>query len=457
MNELKNDYNTSVPISNELPNNPSVTRSSRRLFLCTATVIIFLFGISVGFVLNNSPKFATNHYIRTIQASFHAPVTNSSFEHQANLDLFWKVWDEIHTQYVDQPVDDSTLIYSAISGMVAGVGDQYSVFFNPEQSKAFLSEVYGSFEGIGAEIGIKDDHLTIIAPLPGSPASQAGLLAGDTVLAINGTNASSFSLNDAVETIRGEKGTTVTLTIQRVDTPEPFDVIVTRDTIHVESVKWEMVNEGDHRIAHITITNFAEDTATKFQEAINNMLIQQPDALILDLRNNPGGFLDGAVNIASKFIPEGQAVVYEQFGNGATQAYKASGLSPLQNLPTIILQNEGSASASEILAGALEDYGKAKIIGVTSFGKGTVQDLETFDDDSSLKLTIARWLTPTQHLINNIGIYPDYWVERTADDVAAERDPQLDAALLYIKDQAAFTAQYQPYVPPAQEELTKQK
>jgi len=410
-------------------------------------MLIFVFGIGIGFA---GGVFQTTGDL-SYTSALHVLHLDRSQDHTTDavdMKLFWKVWDTIKQDHVRQPVDEKKLFYGALAGMVAGLDDPYSVFFDPKLSKDFMGEIRGSFEGIGAEIGLKNEVITVVAPLAESPAQKAGVMAGDRILAINDLDTAYMTVNTAVENIRGEKGTTVKLLLQRDDVQDPIELTITRDTIHIESVQWKMVNENDQKIAVITVSHFNSDTAAKFQEAMNAVLLEQPTSIILDLRNNPGGYLVAAVDMASKFITQGGMVLYEQSSDHSEKSYTASGPSPFDSLPVVVLINSGSASASEIVAGALQDNAIATLIGKTSYGKGTVQNVESFDDGSSLKLTVARWLTPNKHQIDKVGIYPDYEVDLTNDDYQNDRDPQMDAAMQYLMDRSAFENSHARFVPP---------
>jgi len=439
---LKNDSNTSEPKSNELTivkQEEKKPQHSPKSFFIIGGLLIFFVGLGFGFLFGVSQNYPAEKIGTDI-------ILNRNEDHtSADVDfkLFWEAWDYLRTNYVDQPVNEQDLLYGAISGLVSSLPDHYSTFFNPAESKEFLEEINGNFEGIGAEIGIRKDLLTVIAPLAGSPAEKAGLLAGDNILAIDDLDTSAMSLYEAVQKIRGDKDTEVKLTILREGAKEAFDLSIKREVIKIESVKSKVVNLSDKNIAIITITNFNSDTTQKFQEAVNSLLLEEPQGIILDLRNNPGGFLLSAIDIASKFIPEGKVVVWRQDSTNEDQALLASGASPLTALPVVVLLDKGSASASEILAAALQDQQQAVLIGENSFGKGTVQDVKTFADGSTLKLTISRWLTPNKKLIEEKGVAPDYLVERTVKDIDEDRDPQLAAAKMYFTDKAKFDQKYQ--------------
>jgi len=352
-----------------------------------------------------------------------------------NFKLFWEVWQKVKLDAVDHDVTDQDLFYGAVRGVVGALKDPYSVFFTPDETKKFNEELSGSFEGIGAEIGFnKNNILSIIAPLPGTPAERAGLKAEDMILKIDGQDTADINLDEAVSKIRGPKSTEVTLNIFREGFSEPKDFAIIRDRIQIESVKWEM-NEAkesptqkSRQVAYIKISHFNADTAAKFEKIVMPVLQKNPDGIILDLRNNPGGFLDVSVDIAG-FWTGGKTVVIEQIKGDKKEELKGNGIARFQDIPTVVLVNGGSASASEIVAGALQDHGKAKIVGTKTFGKGSVQELESLGNGSSLKLTVAKWLTPKGISISEKGITPDVEVKFTDKDFEEKKDPQLDKAL----------------------------
>jgi carboxyl-terminal processing protease len=342
---------------------------------------------------------------------------------------FWEVWKTIKERYVKQPVQDISLFYGALEGLVGSLEDPYSVYFDPEFAEKFAAELEGTFEGIGAEIGIKNDRVTVIAPLPGTPAERAGLKAGDKIFAIDDVDTTGMIIEDAVTRIRGPKGTEVKLLIGRDGFTEAQEILITRATITVEPVKWKTVESRGKKYAVLTISHFNEQTESKFNQAVRDLLIEDPAGLILDLRNNPGGFLDTAVKVAGEWSP-GQTIVIERFSDGKEQKYNADGpIGRLAGMPTVVLVNGGSASASEIVAGALKDHGKATIVGEKTYGKGSVQDYLEYGDGSALKLSVALWLTPSGLSIEKEGIAPDIEVKMTPEDYNADKDPQMDKAL----------------------------
>lgn len=326
-----------------------------------------------------------------------------------------------------EKIDDKELFYGALKGLVAALDDPYTSFFNPVAYEEFDRELQGSFDGIGAELGIKDDRLTIIAPIVGSPAEKAGLRAGDIIVAIDKKDTGGISLDEAVSLIRGKADTTVALTIFHDTNGGPsLDIAVKRATITLPTVKLTVT---DNAIAIINLYSFNSESESQMIDTVRSLQDTQVRGIILDLRNNPGGFLDKAVNIASAWLKPGDVVVREVYQNAHTsKEYTAIQQIPVPDVQTIILVNRGSASAAEILAGALQDYGKATLVGETTYGKGSVQELKTLTDGSALKVTVSQWLTPKGRYINDEGIAPDVVVEMTAEDYAINYDPQLEKA-----------------------------
>jgi len=348
--------------------------------------------------------------------------------------LFWDALSKIEERYVDSDkIDYQKMLYGAISGMVESLGDDYTIFMPPEKTDSFVKSVSGkdSFEGVGMELGIKEKILTVVTPIEGTPAFKAGIKSGDKILKINDETTEGMTTEKAVSLIRGEKGTQVTLTIVRKNLDKPKEYTLTRDTIEVPVIRWEML-END--IAYIKIYQFTANLPSKFEDIVTQLLGDNAKKIIIDVRNNPGGYLETAVDVASWFLPENAVVVKEEFKNGEESEYKSEGYKSLQNFQTVVLVNGGSASASEILAGALRDIRGIKLIGEKTFGKGSVQTLENFRDDSSLKITVAKWLTPSGVSIADEGLKPDVEVELTEDDANNERDPQLDKAIEILNE-----------------------
>lgn len=361
-------------------------------------------------------------------------VINENLGKPKDLDfsLFWDVWRAVEQKHLEKP-DRTKMLYGAISGMVKSLGDPYTVFFDPVETQKFSSDLSGVFEGIGAEIGIKKAALTIIAPLPDSPAERAGIRAGDKILKIDNTLTGDLTIDEAVNLIRGPKGTAVTLTIMRGAEEKSREIKVIRETIVVKSVEWKIETAGEEKIAVIKISRFAEDTAGEINLAANEILKADVKGIILDLRNDPGGYLESAVDVASIFIPANRIVTIENFQDGKKNNYLTRGGDKLSNLSAVVLINEGSASAAEILAGALRDNRQTKLVGEKTFGKGSVQELENLKNDSSIKITVAEWLTPSGKSINKEGLKPDIEVTLTDEDFEAKKDPQLDEAIKLLR------------------------
>jgi carboxyl-terminal processing protease len=352
----------------------------------------------------------------------------------ADFNLFWDAWTKVQENFVNRSkLDYQKMIYGAISGMLGSLDDPYTVFFPPEENKAFSQSMQGNLEGIGAEIGNRQGVITIISPLKDSPAMKIGLKAGDKVFEINGKSTSGLSVEEAVSLIRGPKGTEVTLTVLRDGWSEVKEFKITRAVINIPIVKLEMKQSGDKKIAYLALYQFTDNSVAEFEKAVHEILSSNVSGLVFDLRGNPGGYLESAVEMASWFLPEGQIVVTEDFGNGKKDDHKSLGINKLGSLPTIVLIDQGSASASEILAGALRDNLKIKLVGEKSFGKGSVQKLESLRNGTSLKVTVAKWLTPSGHSIAEQGLEPDVKIEYTKEDAEAGRDPQLDKALELLK------------------------
>lgn len=340
---------------------------------------------------------------------------------------FEKSWNLIGSKFVNRPIDDATLVQGAIEGMVGSLKDPYSFYLSSSESAEFQNEINGKFEGIGAELGQKDGKIVIIAPLPDTPADRAGLRPNDWIAQIDKEATSTMTLDQAVARIRGKGGTTVTLTIVR-EKDEAHDYALVREKIQLKSViaTEKKVDGGTYYV--IAISNFTQTTSKEFSEVVQQLLLKQPKGIVIDVRNNSGGYLDAAVDVADTFLQDG-AIVIEDFGNGNTNTIEAQPGAPLAGYPVAVLQNGGTASAAEILAGTLEDRLRAVTVGEKSFGKGSVQELETMDDGSLLKLTIAHWLTPNGRSIDGKGIEPSVPVPFDEKSRNTDADPQLDRAL----------------------------
>jgi len=342
---------------------------------------------------------------------------------------FWQAWDIVHNQYVDQPVDDLVLMRGAIKGMMEALGDQHTSYMDPTEYEDATSYLQGEYEGIGAWVNTDADYLTITNPMPGSPAEKAGLQAGDQIIAIDGEDMTSVDPELARLRVLGPKGSSVVLTIQRPSLEESFDVTIQRATIVVPSVTSKML-EGD--IAYVQIATFGEKTTSELRAALKDLLAQSPKGLIVDLRNNGGGALATAIEVGSEFIGDG-VIMVEQFGDGRQNIFEARPGGEATDIPLVVLVNQWSASASELVAGAIQDRGRGKLVGVVTFGKCTVQNwIPLSDDEGAVKVTIARWLTPNERNIHQVGLTPDVIVEITEEDIEANLDPQLEQALALL-------------------------
>jgi len=404
-------------------------------------VLVIAISVLVGYYVGvNKISFDWKGYKPQIVVASKEPppaVSNADFEQ------FWIVWQKLEKDYYDKTkLDPQKMVNGAISGMVNSLGDQFTVYLPPVQNENFKAGLAGQFQGIGAELGTKDGVIIVIAPLNGSPAQKAGIRSGDIIMAVDGKSAINWNINEAVEKIRGPKGTSVTLTVGAKD-KEPKDLKITRDVITVKSVQADIKKakdlngvkltkeEGEAQVAYITLSQFGDNTNEEWLGAINQLGIEMNKnknikGIVFDLRNNPGGYLTDAVFIASEFLEEGQVVVMEE-ENGQRNELKVNRRGLLTDIPVIVLINKGSASASEIVAGALRDHGRATLVGETSFGKGTIQQAEDLGKGSGLHVTIAKWLTPNGTWVHDKGLTPDVSVALNTKE--PERDFQLEKAV----------------------------
>lgn len=385
-------------------------------------LVIFMIGWSAAYFYYDVDETFSDSDSHTID------FLNSENSEPADLELFWDVWAMLDETYVDVTLlDDEEMVYGAIEGMVEALGDSYTAFMDPEETSQFHSNLDGELEGIGAELTVEDGELVIIAPIKDTPAEEAGLLPGDIIYLIDGERANEMTIWDAVMAIRGEKGTTVELAIAREGEDDFLVFEIVRAKVEIESVEWELI--GD--IAHISINQFADNTTDEFNEAVSEVLLYDVSGVVLDVRNNGGGYLDTAVDVLSDFLDgKDYAVIVKMREDEDNEIHYTSGSSRLVGLPLVVLVNTGSASASEIVAGSIQDHEVGIVIGDETFGKGSVQKLESLSDGSSLRLTIAKWYTPENRSIDDVGILPDILLE---DDLETEADEQLDEAVSYLE------------------------
>jgi len=410
---------------------PHKQKRSRKIILFFLLLFFLVGSFFLGFEKGKEEgNMESNQEIPLVE-SF---VTNKLYGENQTLDfsLFWKVWDLLKEKHIDRNTFDAkTLMYGAIKGMLQATEDPYTNFFDPKETKSFNEELNGSFEGIGSELGIKDNLLTIIAPLPDSPSEKAGLRAGDRIIKIDGQSTNDMSTDKAVELIRGKKDTQVTLTIFREGEEQTREISITRDVIHLDSLSFQF---KENNIVYVKINTFSEDTTREFRKFSSEVLSKNSPGIILDLRNNPGGLVDKCVEIAGFLLERNSPVVIEENYKGTRQELRTTGGGSLSHLPIVVLINEGSASASEILAGALRDNRRITLIGKKSFGKGSVQEYLTLPENTSTKITIAKWLTPNGEYIMEKGITPEIEIDYSLENFKNNYDPQLEKALSTIKE-----------------------
>lgn len=338
--------------------------------------------------------------------------------------VFWEAWNKLNKNYVNT-LDTQKMVYGAIKGLYNSTGDPYTEFFEPEENKRFKDDISGEFQGIGIEISSINGLATVVAPLPDSPAEKAGLKAKDIIMEVDGTSTLDLSFDEIIDKIRGEEGTSVSIKVSRENEDGVKEFNIVRENIIVPSVTHEVLEQSNKKISYIKIRQFGDDTESLFSQALNDSKNQKIDGIILDFRNNPGGYLDTSVDMASNFI-DGGVIVTEVDKSGHKKDFQASKNASFKDIKLVALINEGSASASEIVAGALKDRNRAKLIGSKTFGKGSVQVLESLSNQSAVKITIAKWLTPKGEHIDKKGIEPDISVE---DDSTTEADEVLQAGL----------------------------
>lgn len=410
-----------------------MNKTLKTILLVLVVIVTALGSFAGGFITGHLVPFGSLPGFQ--EPAIFAPPTTSPqqqaatpAELQALFSPFWEAWTLVHENYVDQPVDDLALMRGAINGMMDALGDDHSSYMDPEDYKQANAGLEGEYEGIGAYVDTTTKYLTITSPMPGSPAERAGLKPGDQIVAIDGEDMTGIDAEVARLKVIGPANTVVRLTILREGEPELLEFSVTREKITIKSAAGEML-END--IAYIQVTTFGSKTTPELLATLTDLMAQNPKGIILDLRNNGGGFLQTSVEVTSQFLEKG-VVLYEQYGDGTRTTFEVTpgGLATDKSIPMVVLINEGSASASEIVAGALQDTSRAKIVGVISYGKGSVQNwIPLSGENGAVRITIAKWLTPNENTIHQTGLTPDYEVEMTDEDRLAERDPQLDKAV----------------------------
>jgi carboxyl-terminal processing protease len=406
---------------------------------CIALLLListFVVGLGLGFGLG---RFSQTAFASSLTSSGNGAAQGRPVRAVDALggefELFWEAMDLVYRDFYGEIPDPRTTTYNAIRGVVSELGDPNTSFLTPEEAAFFRSSMEGSFEGIGARVEWDEarDTVRIVEPFENQPAWRAGLKRGDLILAVDGQEIIGTELSEAIAQIRGPKDTEVTLTVEREGEAEPFDVVVTRDRVELPTISTDTLGaEGD--IAYVRLYSFNQNAGQLVRQAVEEAMKRNPRALIFDLRGNTGGLLRQAVVVSSIFM-EDQPVLIERFASGETESYATEGQAVADEIPLVVLVNEGSASASEIVAGALQDNGRAKLIGVTTFGKGSVQLPHTLSDGSIMRVTIARWYTPLDRSIDGAGLEPDLVVELSEEERTSAVDPQLEAAVEYLEQQ----------------------
>ena len=383
-------------------------------------------GLLVGWLIPSKTALETSMQSNILATPTAAAESSTSASVQTLFAPFWETWQIVHDQYVDQPVDDTKLMQGAISGMLNSLGDPHTSYMDPTEYQQATAPLAGEYEGIGANVDTSGKFLTIVSPIPDSPAEKAGLQSGDEIIAIDGKDMTGVDPNIVLKSVLGAAGTSVDLTIHRLDPDSTFDVNITRAKIIVDQVTGKMLDNG---IAYISLPTFGDDTTDQLKSTLTTLLADNPKGLILDLRNNGGGYLKTAIEVVSQFIDSG-VVMYEQESDGTMNSYNAIPGGLATKIPLVILVNSGTASAAEITSGAIQDFKRGVLVGTTTYGKGSVQNWIALENDQgAVRVTVARWLTPNKRQINGVGLTPDYVVDYTADQLKSGiPDPQLAKA-----------------------------
>ena len=387
-------------------------------------LVVCLFGS--GFVVGNFVPVLKPAPVPTLTSTPDTAQGGTPVDLQSQFAPFWQAWELVHQNYVDQPVDNTKLVQGAISGMMDALGDPHSGYWTPQETTDATMAMQGAYDGIGAYVDTRGDYLTITKTIPGYPAEKAGLQTGDQIIAVDGQDVTGSDPDLVRMTkVMGPAGTEVHLTILRTGVEQPLEFTITRAHIVIPSVTSKM---QDNNIAYIQVTVFGDTTTSDFHNQLSQLMAQNPSGIILDLRDNGGGYLNSGVSVASEFIDSG-VILYEQSGDGNRTEYPAVSGGLATTIPLVVLVNGNTASASEIVSGAIQDVGRGQLVGVLTYGKGSVQNWIPLSDGGTARITIAKWLTPNGRTIDKIGLTPDVVVTMTQDDTIAGRDPQLEAAL----------------------------
>ncbi len=406
-------------------------KSSRLTSLVILPILTLLLGLQLGQQFERQ-SIVSNQQVQgtAVQAGSGTVISNP--EREADISQLWTVWRLLMSRYVHpEQLQTKKMVEGAIRGMVASIGDPYTLYMTPKENTDFKDILNGHLQGIGAALSMNDMQVVVDSVIKDSPAEKAGLMAKDIIATVDGKTFENMTLDQIVSMIRGDKGTTVTLTVIRAGDTKPRTFAIVRDDIKVPSTKYEVKTVGSSKIGVLTISEFGGNTISEVQDIVNDIDAKTLKGLIIDLRYNGGGYLEGAVSLSSIFLKQGKVVTVAGRGDD-TEMHSVSGHPILPGIPMVVLINQGTASASEIFAGALKDYKRAEIVGMQSFGKGTVQEVLDLPGGSSLRVTIARWLTPNGTDLGKVGITPDIVVERTADDLKNGTDAQMTAATEFL-------------------------
>jgi len=430
MHTWENDATLSTQDGKYLHHNNNMKHPTRLVTIALLPILTLALGMHLG---SRYEMQRLQSKIEELEFLFHGNTGDGQImgdpAEEVDTSLLWAVWRLLLKHHIHpENLKPTEMLYGAVSGMVRAVGDPYSVFMTPAENKQFQQSLNGTLQGIGAELTLREGNIIVVAPLKGSPAAKAGLLPEDVILEVNGQSLEGKTLQDAVQQIRGPKGTQVKLTIRRKDDWNTHIITITRQQIDIPSVEYKYMQTGSGSYGYIAINQFADNTADEVRKALQELKKESLDGIILDTRYNGGGYLDRAVDLVSMFLMQGKVVSVAR-KDGEPEVHYVYGRPIDTTTPLAVLINEGSASASEILAGALQDHERAIIVGKKSFGKGTVQEIFEMPGGASVRITVAKWLTPNGRDLGQEGIDPDIEAERSIEDIENERDPQLDAAI----------------------------
>ena len=401
-------------------------KTLRTVLIVFVAIVLVVSVFGSGFIVGNIVSLLKPASVASLTATPDVTQGGTPADLQSQFAPFWQAWDLVHQNYVDQPVDNTKLVQGAISGMMNALGDPHSGYWTPQETTDANMAMQGAYDGIGAYVDTRGAYLTITSTIPGYPAAKAGLQSGDQIIAVDGQDMTGIDPDLVRMTkVMGTAGTDVHLTIKRTGVDQPLEITITRAHIVIPSVTSKML---DNKIGYIQISVFGDTTASDFHNQLSQLMAQNPVALVLDLRDNGGGYLDAGIAVASEFIDHG-VIVTEQYGDGTKTPHDATTGGLATSIPLVVLVNGNTASASEIVSGAIQDDGRGKLVGVLTYGKGSVQNWIPLSDGGTARITIAKWLTPNGRTIDKIGLTPDVVVTMTQADIDAGKDPQLDAAV----------------------------